>query len=291
MRRALAFIIIHLVLRVLCWIPLSGLHQMGQSIGWLMSRRNSAKNFIIQRNMTLAYPELDASTRTRWWRESVNEMACFALETGLIWHGHRAQIERAIVRVDGLSHVEQARNSGRGLLLIAAHLGNWELLNLYCMHHFNTVALYKAPRDPMINQWIKATRERFGGRLIPSGSASMRALLQALRTGGVAGIVADQQPRLGDGVMAPFFGQSALTMTLAGRLANKTGCEVLMASCYREKGHGFRIEFVPMSAEIRHNDPVIAATALNSAIQSAVDKAPQQYLWRYPRFPEDAYKG
>lgn len=289
MKRVLAFALIHTVLRALNRTPLPWLHALGPRLAGLLLRSGSIKNRIVQKNINLAFPTMGDSSRTVLRHQASVHTACFALESGLIWHGSEQQIDQSVIEVVGWELVDQAIASGRGLLLVGAHLGNWELLNLYCMRNLRLAALYKAPNDPLINGWIRSARERFGGQLMASGSQAMRQLIRALKSGGAAGIIADQQPKLGEGVMAPFFGHPALTMTLVGRLANKTGCEVLMASCYRVLGQGFRIEIHPLDERIRDTDPVISATALNAAIEKAIQVAPEQYLWRYPRFAADQY--
>lgn len=289
MKRALAFIVIQVALRVLHWFPLTTIHGLGNALGWLMLKYPSAKHAIIKTNLALAFPNLSAQERDNLHRRSVKQMGCFALESSKVWYAKKDQLSKLVVRVKGWDHIEQAADSNRGLLLISAHLGNWEILNLYCMQRLDMAGLYRAPRDPVINQWIRTARERFGGELIPSGSQSMRQLLRNLKTGGVAGIIADQQPRLGDGVMAPFFGQSASTMTLIGRLAKRTDCHVLMASCYRCNTEGFEIEITPVDQAIRSADPMESAKALNATIEAAIRQQPDQYLWRYQRFPAHHY--
>ena len=44
----------------------------------------------------------------------------------------------------------------------------------------------------------------------------------------MVGILPDQQPKAGEGEFAPFFGKPALTMTLLGRLAQRSGAQVLL---------------------------------------------------------------
>ncbi len=291
MKRALAFVIIQIVLRPLQWLPLSALHELGAILGKVMLKYPSKKHAIVKKNLALAFPEITATEQDKMHERSVKHMACFALETGKVWHASDHQLSELVVRIKGWEHIENALASDKGLLLVGAHLGNWEILNLYCMQRLDMAGLYRAPRDPVINQWVRKARERFGGELIPSGSQSMRQLLKNLKSGGVAGIIADQQPRLGDGVMAPFFGEPALTMTLIGRLARRTNCHVLMASCYRCLKTGFEIDITPMDDSIRSEDPIESAKALNSAIESAVRQHPDQYLWRYQRFPASHYSG
>ena len=57
----------------------------------------------------------------------------------------------------------------------------------------------------------------------------MRPLFRALKAGELVGITPDQQPKLGAGVFAPFFGRQALTLTLIPKLAERSGAPVLLA--------------------------------------------------------------
>jgi KDO2-lipid IV(A) lauroyltransferase len=286
MKQALALVIIQVVLRAIETLPLSVIHRGGRALGWLLYSWPSHKHSIIQSNLERAFPNLETHDIRALQRQNATEMACFALESGLVWHAKKHKLDATVTHVEGWQHVTDAQRMGRGVLLVGAHLGNWEILNLYCMQRLQMAALYKAPQQATFNAWIKKTRERFGGRLIPSGSQSMRHLLKTLKQGGVAGIIADQRPRLGDGVSAPFFGSPALTMTLVGRLAQRTGCTVLMANCYRQHGQGFVVEIAPVAPEVMDPEPTVAASALNGAIEAAVRKHPAQYLWRYPRFDQ-----
>lgn len=284
MKRALAFAIIQVVLRAIQLLPIAMIHRMGHGLGWAIFKWPSHKHAIIQDNLETAFPDLNAIEHEALKRDNAYHMACFALEAGLVWHANLKKLNQIITEVHGWEHIDTAQAKGQSVLLVGAHLGNWEILNLYCMDRLKMAALYKAPKDAHLDQWVRVARERFGGKLIPSGSQAMRVLLKTLKSGGIAGIIADQQPRQGEGVMAPFFKTPALTMTLVGRLAQRTHCVVLMAQCYRMPGQGFSIEISPMDAAITDPDPMVAATALNHALETAIRKHPEQYLWRYPRF-------
>ena len=76
------------------------------------------------------------------------------------------------------------------------------------------------------------------------------------------------------GVWAPFFGRPAYTMTLAARLAQQTGAEVLLAWGERlPRGAGWTLHFAPLDetlpargtampmAALRQNPPPLPSTA------------------------------
>jgi KDO2-lipid IV(A) lauroyltransferase len=105
----------------------------------------------------------------------------------------------------------------------------------------------------------------------------------------VVGILPDQQPKQGDGEFAPFFGVPALTMTLLGRLAHRTGAAVVFAYCERidsgrdgAPGFALRIEAAPEA--VADADPVVAVAALNQALERIARRDPSQYQWTYKRY-------
>src|SRR3546814_5960927 len=74
-------------------------------------------------------------------------------------------------------------------------------------------------------------------------------------------------------------------MTLLGRLAERSGATVLFGYCERiGAGPGFALRFEPAPEGIASTDPVVAATALNAAVERIARRDPAQYQWTYKRY-------
>ena len=111
-------------------------------------------------------------------------------------------------------------------------------------------------------------------------------MIKALKNGESVGLLPDQVPPLGMGMMAPFFGQSAYTMTLSVRLIQQTGACVLLAWGERLPwGRGFKVHVQPLQAALPPALPE-AVAAINHAMESLVMQCPQQYLWGYARYKQ-----
>ena len=118
--------------------------------------------------------------------------------------------------------------------------------------------------------------------------AGVRTLYRRLAAGGVVGILPDQKPRHGEGVLAPFFGVPAATMVLLPRLAERTGASVLFSFVERlPRGAGYRLHFLPAPAAIADRDLDVACAALNRSVEDCVRLAFAQYQWSYKRYPAD----
>jgi len=115
-------------------------------------------------------------------------------------------------------------------------------------------------------------------KLAPANVHGVRSLMQALKKGEAIGILPDQIPNEGDGEWADFFGKPAYTMTLASKLAEKTGAAVIMAFGERlAKGAGYEIHLSAVES-------IATPALLNQAIETQIRQKPTQYLWRYNRY-------
>ncbi len=278
-------LLLRLVARVLGLLPLRLLHALavplGRLLGWLPWRKHA----VVRRNLEVCFPALEPPARKDLERRQRVELLRLASELGALAHWDAQRLDRHIRITQGWQHVEAALREQRGLLLVSGHLGNWEILNLEMSRRFPMTTLYLAPTDPAVDRFITRARSRFGGKMVASGGTALRQLIRQLREGGGVGIAADIQPKQGEGVFAPFFGQPALTMTLVNRLARKTGCAVVF--CWAERrprGLGWDLSFTPASSAIAGEAPAEALTEMNEWLVDSIRQAPAQYLWIYKRF-------
>jgi Kdo2-lipid IVA lauroyltransferase/acyltransferase len=266
------------------FLPLRWLHALAMPAGWLLYRLPWNKHRVIATNLALCFPELSEPERRKLHRQHLIELLRLVLEAGAIWHWSADKIESHL-QLDGWEQVIEAQASGQGVMLVSAHLGNWELLNLYFSLHLPVATLYRAPDSPALDTFITRPRERFGGRMVAGGSPSLRHLLAQLKGGKATALAADIQPKRGDGVYVPLFGQPALTMTLVNKLAGRTGCAVFL--CWaerRSRGRGWTLHFEAAEAGISGPEPIEALTPVNQWLERAIRSAPTQYLWLYKRF-------
>lgn len=274
-----------LLIRLLSWLPLRLVYGLAPFPAAVLYALPWRKHRVIRTNLEIAFPELRESARKRLHWQNLVAMARLVLESGAVWYWSAARLDKAVREVRGQAHLERAQSTGRGVLMIGAHHGNWEINALHMGLKGSFSALYKAPRDEQVDRAVTASRTRFGSRLIAAGSPAMRQMLRELRDGGTVGLLVDQQPRQGEGVFAPFFDRPALTMTLVARLARRTGCAVVFSDCQRlPRGRGWRLEYRPLDPAVADPDPVVAATALNRCLEERIRRQPDQYLWLYKRF-------
>jgi KDO2-lipid IV(A) lauroyltransferase len=203
-----------------------------------------------------------------------------AFETFAIWFKRQSDVLNWVKNVDGWQAVETALESGKGLIFLTPHLGCFEITSLYYGAHHPMAVLYRQPRQPWLLPLITSGRQRGKVTLAPANSQGVKQLLQALKRGEAIGILPDQAPLEGEGEWAPFFGRPAYTMTLASKLAQKTGAHVFMAFGERLSwGRGYHIHIRPIET-----GGINTPTLLNAEIERTIQQCPEQYLWVYDRY-------
>jgi KDO2-lipid IV(A) lauroyltransferase len=190
------------------------------------------------------------------------------------------------VRIVGRERLEAALAEGRGALVLAAHLGNFELL-------VRLGALLGRPAAVVTRRfrWAPADRawralRRGGPALLPAGG-SAREVLATLRANGVVAYVLDQHAPGRRAVRVPFFGRAASTSPDLVRLARLSRAPVVPVFIFRRDAcHVVEIGApVPLPRTANARDDVARGTAECTArIEEAVRRAPEQWLWIHRRW-------
>ncbi|MBI4410720.1 MAG: lysophospholipid acyltransferase family protein, partial [Gemmatimonadetes bacterium] len=188
-------------------------------------------------------------------------------------------------RVSGLHQLREALAAGRGVVLVTAHLGNWELGGaLLAAHGVRLAAVAQRQGNPLVDTVLNRARERLGVQVIERGRASSRAL-EALRAGYVVAFLPDQDARRA-GVFVPFLGRPASTHRGPALLALRAGAPLFVGVVLRSgAGYEARVEEVEASREGSVEDVVYRLTAaFTRKLELAVRSAPDQYFWHHRRW-------
>jgi len=225
-------------------------------------------------------------------REVFRHLACSAVE---VLHMAR-EIERRgvddVVAGEHRERLHEALGRGKGVVLVTAHIGNWELVGASARARgLELTTVYRPLDNPLLDRWMHRVRGRFGQELVPKQGA-VRALLRALRAGRTVVLLVDQDARR-RGLPVPFLGEPASTIPTPAELALRTGAAIIPAFTMRT-GPGFRhLEWydpeVDATPGADHGADVERITAeLNRRVEAAVRRAPGQWLWVHRRWKTQA---
>jgi KDO2-lipid IV(A) lauroyltransferase len=271
--------------RLLSWLPLRILQGLGTLSGLLIWWSRSQNRRVTEINLALCFPHMADAERVALARQSVIESAKTVFEIAAIWIWSPQKSLDLIKRVSGKEYLDALDKQSSGLIVLAPHLGNWELVGLYHAQRGAFTAMYAPAKIPALGRIIYRGRTSNGSTLVPTNASGVKSLLKALKSGHAIGVLPDQVPEEEGGDMAPFFGAPALTMTLVGNLASRTGASVFC--CYAKrlpKGKGFELCFRPAAAQLGSGNIHESTLALNQSVERCVEDCPEQYQWEYKRF-------
>ncbi len=270
-------------LRLLGWLPLGALRRLGALAGWLFYRSNSAALRVMRRNIALCYPQLSSAEQERLVRRRASDLPTLFFETLAVWNRSPTWLAKHIVASSGTEPFVAAVAAGRGVIVIAPHHGNWEVVGLWAAQHAPMTSLYDPPRSAAFERWVVAARQRSGAKLLPTDVRGVAGVIKALKRGEITGILPDQQPPPSSGEFAPLFGHPARTMTLVGNLLQRTAAAAFFVSATRVAG-GWQLHLEPAPAELWSERRSESLAALNRGVEAVVAVAPEQYQWEYKRF-------
>lgn len=271
-------------LRLMSWLPLPLNHAFGSLIGLVFASWPNRLQRIADRNLSACLPQLSRLQRRRLLRKSMAEAGKTVTEMGLLWHAGINKIESLVRDTDGMDLIVRAHEQGKGAILLTPHLGAWELSVLMLARRHPITCLYRPSRLEGLQELMETARRRTGAKLVPTSATGVKALYRALEQHEDVGILPDQDPGKG-GMFVPFFGIETNSMTLASRLAQKTGAPVFIGYVERlARGKGYLMHAYPVPETVYDEDLRVSMTTINQAIEDCIRQNPEQYQWTYKRF-------
>ncbi|MDK2778218.1 MAG: lysophospholipid acyltransferase family protein [Pseudomonadota bacterium] len=273
------------VIRLLSLMPLGLAQRGGRLLGRMLWWRRTRSREVARVNIRHCYPQLNAAEQEQLVHDTLLQNGMVAAEMGAMWGYSPQRCLQLIRHVHNKNLLDDALADERGLLVLAPHLGNWELLNTYLAAQAELTAMYRPAKNAVFDQWMHRRREATGGNLVPTTSAGVKALFSTLRKGGMVGVLPDQEPKERSGIFAPFMGMSALTPKMPQELLARTGARAVFAFTRRlPEGKGFDVYFLAADEAIYADDREVAAAAMNRGVEACVEHCPEQYQWTYKRF-------
>jgi KDO2-lipid IV(A) lauroyltransferase len=240
------------------------------------------------RNLELAFPELDTPRRQELLRGCFRNLGRLL---GVFSHFGKSRPEalHALIKCQGLEHLDAAEKSGRGVILFTGHIGAWELSSFGLSLFGHPLSfLVRRIDNPKIEALVERSRTRQGNRTIDKRSAA-REMLQLLQAGGTLGILVDLNTLDREGIFVDFFGRPASTTFVLAKLALRTGALVLPVFAPWDGSHGGVTLTIdePLSFE-RSGDESEDIRRLTQLFTSVVEKYvrlyPEQWLWIHRRW-------
>jgi len=191
------------------------------------------------------------------------------------------------IEVVGEETFLKLREEEKPHIIFTAHMGNFELLPIAAASFgLPVTALFRAPNNPYLADYILKTRRSSMGDLLASRAGVSFALARILERGGNIGVLVDQ--KFLRGVKTTFYGRPCLTSPLLPKLARQYDCDVYPARSIRLPGNGYRL-IIEDRLELPRTpegavDVKASAQLLNDVVERWVREDPAQWMWFHKRW-------
>lgn len=268
----------------LAQLPFSIQARLGHGIGLLLYYLSPRRRHIARINLQLCFPELDQHALKSLLKSNFKSLGLSFMEVVSGWWLADRRLQKRVT-IEGLEHLQDALNQGKGVILLSAHFTCLEmggrLLSLYAPFH----VMYRSNENPVMEYFMRKNRDHHFEKAIPRDNA--REMLKSLKQGKAVWYASDQNFGHKYSVFADFFGIAAATNTATSRLARLSAARVVPFFPSRlDNDRGYILRLFPALEGFPGDSPQKDAERINLIIEEQIRKTPDQYLWVHRRFKD-----
>ena len=239
-------------------------------------------------------PDASWQTVKRAARQSFRNYALTIVDFLRYPYLDKLDVEKAVPIREGIYRLFEARERGKGVLMITGHIGNWDMAgSVFLSYDLPLNAVSETHEPPKMDALVNGTREKAGIKIIRLETSSLRQIFTALKHNEGVTILFDKPEDPSQGIPVQFFGETAYVPAGPAAIALKTRATVLVGYCVRRPGRRTFAGIVEPPIEYEHlltgdkdRDIQAITQAIVSNMEDVIRRYPDQwYMFRemWPR--------
>ena len=267
-------------------LPLHRALALGRSLGWLYGNviRHHRRDAV--EALARSLPEKSGVERNQILQQMYRNLGMNAAEEMRMPSVSDDYLKEYIIW-DDEAPVREVLASGKGLLALTAHLGNFDLLCTIAPHfNYPTTIITKKIKNIAINDWWMKARSRFGLKFVPAHN-SYRQCLTALRHNEIVAFILDQNMINTEGIFVDFFGKPACTSPGLAYMSAQSGAAVVPVFMIRQENGRHRVKVMPPIPPPPDRKPETISTytqLYTKVIEDVIREYPDQWIWVHRRW-------
>lgn len=264
-------------------------YKLGVLIGTLIRLIMKKRRIVTEQNLKLAYPEKDSEAIKLIVNESFKNLGITAIEIASMKYMSDNRILRKVIGFEGESIYDEAKVSGKPMMVISSHFNNWELPGFYSSITKNNILhmIVKKQSNERIDKEINQIRSRARTKTIDMDNAA-RKIVSVFRSGGCVAMIVDQSA-LGDkGVLYPqFFNIPSATYASPAYLTLKFDANMLLVVIIRHQTGKYTLYCEKIQTEdLRCDDEGVSMLTQRhvTALERIIRQYPAQWVWQHRRW-------
>lgn len=268
-------------------LPSRWAEALARGVGWGLSHVVRFRRSYVIETLSRSFPEKTAEECRALYAAMCRHQVLNLVEILRFAGGREAEIG-ARIEVSGEAIVRQALERGKGVLILIAHFGNYDLMGLFASRllGYPVTIITKKLKNENLNEMWWSLRQKAGLKTVAAHNA-YRACLRSLRQNELVGFMLDQNRPTGQGVFVDFFGRSASTTPGLAFMSAQTGAPVVPVFMRRTPEGRHVLEARPQiePPPDRKEETILAHTAAyTKIIEDEIRRYPEQWLWLHRRW-------
>ena len=272
-------------LRLFALLPWRAVQAVGSAIGLFMWKTPNRSRDVVRINLAKCFPDMDPAEREQLVGQSLKDIGKSLTESACAWIWPAQRSIDLVREVEGLEVLRDALASGKGVVGITSHLGNWEVLNHFYCNQCKPIIFYRPPKLKAVDDLLRQQRVQLGNRVAASTKEGILSVIKEVRKGGAVGIPADPEPSESAGIFVPFFATQALTSKFVpNMLAGGKAVGVFLHALRLPDGSGYKVILEAAPEAMYSTDTETSCAAMSQVVERYVRAYPSQYMWSMKRF-------
>ena len=269
-------------LRVVCLLPHPAALATGRMLGRLAERFAGKRRAVVYRNLELCFPELTAAECDALASRHFEALGMALIEMG-IGRWARGSTHLKLARVDGLEHLHQALEAGKGVILLSAHFTTLEISGrVLAMNCPPFDAVYRKNSSEFVTELQRTGRERSAADTIEK--RDIKKMVRNLRKGRPVWYAPDQSYDRKGSEVVPFFGVPSMHTTATSTLA-RLGDAVTLPFFPRRLDDGSYVHTIlPPLRDFPSADALEDTKQYVRVLEEHIRSCPEQYFWIHRKF-------
>jgi len=255
--------------------------RLGSLINIIFPKR---KNVAIK-NLTIAFP-----------RKSLHEIKKIVKNTYqhymIVIFDFLRQKKYRIQKINIDQKTKDILSAENGLILMTAHIGNWEMILPILSKYKKSTAIVKVQKNSGGDRFISELRSLDNITLLPMGS-STKNMIEALNNGELLALASDQNAGV-KGVKVPFFGKEVSIPKGSAYFYHKTKLPIAVGFCILNNNNTYSFSLERLNVATNFNDIdklfIEISTKYNAILEDKIKEYPEQYFWFHKKWDRKIYK-
>ncbi|HPN39223.1 MAG TPA: lysophospholipid acyltransferase family protein [Melioribacteraceae bacterium] len=239
---------------------------------------------VVKKNLAIAFPYFDKEKINKIAFSNYYNIALTFLDAMFIPKMTKEELINSVNIINNEVLID-AYNQKKGVFLLTAHFGNWEIgaASVGARMNIPINVLAKPQRNKLVSNWMDKMRSSFGNKVILLG-ANVKEIYKAIYNKEIVGVVGDQRGPKENGVRVNLFGHSTSTYPGTAAIAIKLKAKLITAMVYRK--NDFKYDCVFEEIKLPETEDIdVAIKEINQKYMNILEKFvtlyPEQWFWMH----------